>query len=127
MNERHQKIAELACSKVCELPDRTSPDDQPDMLMVTTGELRSAVLDALEAMQGPLMTKAFGEVLGKCPNCNGPLWRVTGRQAGNDMVDRCEKEILRAKVMADAIKRALSLVWTHPTQAEQILSKALTS
>lgn len=28
----------------------------------------------------------------KCPNCNGPLWRVTERQAGNDMVDRCTEQ-----------------------------------
>lgn len=26
----------------------------------------------------------------KCPNCEGPLWRVSEREAGNDMVDRCE-------------------------------------
>jgi rubrerythrin len=30
----------------------------------------------------------------KCPNCNVPLWRVTEREAGNQMVDRCE-ELLR--------------------------------
>jgi len=27
----------------------------------------------------------------KCPNCESPLWRVTERDAGNDMVDRCEQ------------------------------------
>ena len=31
----------------------------------------------------------------KCPNCAGPLWRVTERQAGNDMADRCEQAVLR--------------------------------
>ena len=46
----------------------------------------------------------------KCPNCSSPLWRVTERQAGNDMADRCEKEIVRAnKVVAerDRLRRAL--------------------
>ena len=28
-----------------------------------------------------------------CPNGCGPLWRVTERDAGNDMVDRCEEQI----------------------------------
>ena len=27
----------------------------------------------------------------KCPNCNSPLWRVTERAAGNEMVKRCEQ------------------------------------
>ena len=40
----------------------------------------------------------------KCPNCNRSLWRVTERQAGNDMVDRCEKEILRANRLTEALK-----------------------
>lgn len=26
----------------------------------------------------------------KCPNCDSPLWRVTERDAGNEMVDRAE-------------------------------------
>lgn len=29
----------------------------------------------------------------KCPNCHVPLWRVTEREAGNQMVDRCEEQI----------------------------------
>lgn len=27
----------------------------------------------------------------KCPNCNSPLWRVSEREAGNEMVKRCEQ------------------------------------
>jgi hypothetical protein len=26
----------------------------------------------------------------KCPNCDSPLWRVTERQAGNNLIDRME-------------------------------------
>lgn len=33
----------------------------------------------------------------KCPNCDVPLWRVTERQAGNQMVDRCEAAVLRSR------------------------------
>ncbi|GAB4071680.1 hypothetical protein KHC28_00120 [Ancylobacter sonchi] len=32
----------------------------------------------------------------KCPNCDSPLWRVTERQAGNEMVDRAEEYLARA-------------------------------
>lgn len=34
------------CRAVCELPDRTSPEDQPLMLLVTTEELHSIVVEA---------------------------------------------------------------------------------
>ena len=36
-----------------------------------------------------------------CPNGCGPLWRVTERDAGNDMVDRCEEQI-EARTAAEA-------------------------
>jgi hypothetical protein len=29
----------------------------------------------------------------KCPNCDVPLWRVTERDAGNELAKRCEQEI----------------------------------
>ena len=32
----------------------------------------------------------------KCPNCASPLWRVTERDAGNEMVDRAEEYLVRA-------------------------------
>src|SRR5690242_19404375 len=37
----------------------------------------------------------------KCPNCHSPLWRVTERQAGNDMVDRCEAAVKLAASASD--------------------------
>lgn len=43
----------------------------------------------------------------KCPNCSGPLWRVTERQAGNDMVDRCEAAALRNGALEKALGRAI--------------------
>jgi hypothetical protein len=38
----------------------------------------------------------------RCPNCDSPLWRVSERQAGNELVKRCEeladeRDALRAK------------------------------
>lgn len=39
----------------------------------------------------------------KCPNCDSPLWRVTERQAGNDMVDRCEEQMNRAVAAEKAL------------------------
>lgn len=44
----------------------------------------------------------------KCPNCDSPLWRVTERQAGNDMVDRCQEQMERAK-MLDGVVEKLTL------------------
>lgn len=32
----------------------------------------------------------------KCPNCTTPLWRVTERDAGNEMIDRAEEYLSRA-------------------------------
>jgi rubrerythrin len=32
-----------------------------------------------------------------CPNCNAPLWRVTERDAGNELVDRGMEQIERAE------------------------------
>ena len=55
----------------------------------------------------------------KCPNCDSPLWRVTERDAGNEMIDRAE-EAFEAKRAAEthsaALARALeeakaSLAW----------------
>ena len=71
----------------------------------------------------------------KCPNCNGPLWRVTERQAGNDMVERCEKEIIRANEAVaerDRLRQALiearvQLEYLHSRwrtgSSEQILAR----
>jgi hypothetical protein len=47
----------------------------------------------------------------KCPNCNGPLWRVSERQAGNERGKRCKQELERTW-MLDAVieKQALALM-----------------
>lgn len=47
----------------------------------------------------------------KCPHCNGPLWRVSERQAGNERGKRCKQELERAW-MLDAVieKQALALM-----------------
>jgi hypothetical protein len=49
--ERNWKLDVVAdiCQAVAELPDRTSPDDQPDMMLVTHDELQQIVTDALFA------------------------------------------------------------------------------
>ena len=41
---------DLIVRDICELPDRTSPEDQPDMLLVTEEELR-IILARHEAFQ----------------------------------------------------------------------------
>ncbi len=41
----------------------------------------------------------------KCPNCDVPLWRVTEREAGNQLADRLEQEIERAHRLEAALRR----------------------
>lgn len=36
-----EQIADAICLEVCELPDRTSPDDWPEALLVTAEELHA--------------------------------------------------------------------------------------
>ena len=48
----------------------------------------SLMQGAINACDGSVSTR--DEPGEKCPNCNTPLWRVTERQAGNDLVKRCE-------------------------------------
>jgi hypothetical protein len=43
-----ERLADEIVREVCELPDRTSPDDQPDALMVTWQELRTIIIRELE-------------------------------------------------------------------------------
>lgn len=46
----------------------------------------------------------------KCPNCNSPLWRVSERQAGNDMVRRCEASVVEAAALRDLLTRCAPAV-----------------
>lgn len=46
---------------VAELPDRTSPDDWPDAMLVTADELRAIVTAEIEAMLVPAIVKAEGK------------------------------------------------------------------
>lgn len=41
----------------------------------------------------------------RCPNCNVPLWRVSERDAGNDMVERCEEWMKRATAAEAELER----------------------
>lgn len=42
------RLATHIVREVCELPDRNSPDDQPEMLLVTCDELHGIVMAAIE-------------------------------------------------------------------------------
>lgn len=44
----------------------------------------------------------------KCPNCASPLWRVTERDAGNEMVDRCEAAVVEAADLRRELDRLRS-------------------
>jgi hypothetical protein len=62
----------------------------------------------LHAQSGAV--KAMDRPGEKCPNCDSPLWRVTERQAGNYMVDRCEeqmKRVVAAEAEVELLRAAL--------------------
>ncbi len=46
--QAHDRIAESICQTIAEIPDRSSPDDDPDMMLVTSDELHTIVVCALE-------------------------------------------------------------------------------
>lgn len=47
-SEFAEAVAGRVVLHVCELPDYTSPDDQPDLVMCTVQELKDCVLRAFE-------------------------------------------------------------------------------
>lgn len=51
--ETIEATANDICRDVCELGDRTSPDDQPNMLLVTTEELHAIVTERLRSLSSP--------------------------------------------------------------------------
>ncbi len=50
LNDLHESVATTVVREVAELPDRSSPADQPDMMLVTAVELRGIVLSALASI-----------------------------------------------------------------------------
>lgn len=49
INQAHTELAARVCREVAELPDRNSPEDWPEAMLVTHDELRAIVLAALRA------------------------------------------------------------------------------
>lgn len=48
---RLESLADRVCLRVCELPDRTSPDDWPEACLVTSEELHAIITDELAALK----------------------------------------------------------------------------
>ncbi|WPZ36740.1 hypothetical protein T8K17_11400 [Thalassobaculum sp. OXR-137] len=59
-HENAATVAARVVQDVAELPDRTSPDDWPDAMLVTAKELRRIVEDAVYAA-GPQVDGGYGE------------------------------------------------------------------
>lgn len=43
-------LADIVCREVAELPDRTSPADRPDMMLVTHAELAEIIQEAVRSI-----------------------------------------------------------------------------
>lgn len=57
-----EALAQQVVQDVAELPDRTSPDDWPEAMLVTSEELRSIVSAALRRVQAETWEAAAKEV-----------------------------------------------------------------
>lgn len=91
-------LAERIALRVCEIPDRTSPDDQPEMCLVTPNELRAIILDEWRTMQEKRSlreeeTKA--QVVGMPP----PYPHIVlNTETGGDAVSKHDYDTLRAQL-----------------------------
>jgi hypothetical protein len=73
------RLSSRIIRRVCELPDYTSPDDQPDLVMCTVNELDACIVNALEEL--PEIARACNSheklaaiaerFAGACKECDG--------------------------------------------------------
>lgn len=63
MSGSEEEIARQIVRDVAELPDRTSPADAPEMMLVTADELTGIVLDALLSQSHTAKERAWEEAL----------------------------------------------------------------
>jgi hypothetical protein len=87
-----ERIADIVCLSVAEIPDRDSPDDQPEMMLVTGDELKGHIIRAFEQWREEKQTESETSELrntawkcvdcgnswmsalgGTCPTCGGEL------------------------------------------------------
>ena len=57
--EHDWKMAAILCRDVAELPDRTSPDDNADFMLVQPDELQPMIAEALAAERERCYKRAF--------------------------------------------------------------------
>lgn len=88
-------LADLIVRDVAELPDRTSPDDQPDMLLVTADELRGIIRERQWAHSGSSATPCFRDEAMRLRNMYNQE-EITGEQ----LLD--ELEALHARFTSSA-------------------------
>ncbi len=56
------EIARIIVQNVAELSDRSSPEDRPELMLVTADELRDIVLQALPAIPSPTAQTALQRI-----------------------------------------------------------------
>lgn len=63
----------------------------------------------------------------RCPNDGSPMWRVSERDAGNEMVDRCEAltaELSKMRAVVDAARDVTQAVSTMTPGNEYVIASA---
>ncbi len=61
MREQHEQVAAAVCRAVAELPDRNSPPDWPEAMLVTHDELRQIVTEAVGSYGVQVRAQALEE------------------------------------------------------------------
>lgn len=62
LDEIATDVADRVCQMVVELLDRTSPDDQPEMMLVTGDELHDIVCQAIQAADAEWQSKCSARI-----------------------------------------------------------------
>lgn len=79
ISEHDATLVDRIVQRVAELPDRASPDDWPEAMLVTADELRTIVDDELGRSQVKPCADC-GAIKGHAPDCIGELTRYLDRK-----------------------------------------------
>lgn len=97
LETKARELADKLVLDVCELPDRTSPEDWPEALLVTSEELHAMAMTAFETVARGARNTALEEAAFLVDN-----WRPQSRTIGQIQDDEQQACAIRALLSASA-------------------------